>query len=277
MPGRPRPRRTISCRRLASGRALIAGAVMTLALALTGCGDPTYDRSSPEAAIDAALKMVADGRPDLLPNMLHIAAREITYEDGVTEASAINDVREKTSDMLHRLHRISRKLRDRFPDEIREELGAVAVDIAGGGFETFFATIVTDPFRFMNVQRERIAAIDFGDGTAAILMDGEPPFGGIGLQMTRVSGEWMIEIPLDHPAFARFRPDTRHEWAVVAAMMLGFENSLKDFERDLDRGEFRDLRAAGLHVGRLMSESAVVQALIYTSMKQQSNRESRSR
>lgn len=248
--------------------------VVCVVCGLTGCSDPTYDRSTPDAAINAAMTMVEDGRPDLLPSLLYLPARDLTYEDGVTEESAIEDVREKTRDLLEQMHRISEKIRARFPDEIRQELGAVAIDISGSNFETFFAEFMADPFRFMDVQRDRVSTIDLGDGTAAILVDGQPPFGGIGLQMREVDGEWMIEVPIDHPAVGRYRPNTRHEWAVIASMMLGFENSLIDFERDLDAGEFRDLRSASLHVGRLMAESAVVQAVIYSSMKRNAERAS---
>lgn len=256
----------VSRRRSWSGAAVLS-VVVCVMCGLAGCSDPTYDQSTPDAAINAAMTMVEDGRPDLLPTLLYLPAREITYDDGVTEASAIDDVRAKLRDLLAQMHRISEKVRERYPDDIRQELGAVAIDISGSNFEQFFAEFMADPFRFMKVQRSRVTTIDLGDGTAAILVDGQPPFGGIGLQMREVDGEWMIEVPIDHPAIGQYRPNTRHEWAVIASMMLGFENSLHDFEAALDDGEFRDLRAASLHVGRLMAESAAIQAIIYASMK----------
>lgn len=268
MPAAGSPERVerIKRRRSWSGAAVLF-VVVCVQCGLTGCSDPTYDQSTPDAAINAAMTMVEDGRPDLLPSLLYLPARDISYEDGVTEASAIEDVRGKLRDLLAQMHRISQKVRERYPDEIRQELGAVAIDISGSNFEQFFAEFMADPFRFMKVQRERVTTIDLGDGTAAILVDGQPPFGGIGLQMREVDGEWMIEVPIDHPAIGRYRPNTRHEWAVIASMMLGFENSLHDFEAALDDGEFRDLRSASLHVGRLMAESAAIQAIIYSSMK----------
>lgn len=268
MPAAGSPERVerIKRRRSWSGAAVLF-VVVCVKCGLTGCSDPTYDQSTPDAAINAAMTMVEDGRPDLLPSLLYLPARDISYEDGVTEASAIEDVRGKLRDLLAQMHRISQKVRERYPDEIRQELGAVAIDISGSNFEQFFAEFMADPFRFMKVQRERVTTIDLGDGTAAILVDGQPPFGGIGLQMREVDGEWMIEVPIDHPAIGRYRPNTRHEWAVIASMMLGFENSLHDFEAALDDGEFRDLRSASLHVGRLMAESAAIQAIIYSRMK----------
>jgi hypothetical protein len=54
---------------------------------------------------------------------------------------------------------------------------------------------------------------------------------------------------------------------VVAAMMLGIENSLKDFERELDGNSFRSLRQASERVGRILAESVAVQSIIYAGMK----------
>ena len=70
-------------------------------LGLAGCGQtPQYDTSSPQATLDAMRRMVADGHPELLGSVIHIQARDITFDDGVTEASAIQDVIHKASAML---------------------------------------------------------------------------------------------------------------------------------------------------------------------------------
>ena len=50
-------------------------------------------------------------------------------------------------------------------------------------------------------------------------------------------------------------------------MMLGIENSLSDFEREIDRGEFRSLSHASERAGRLLGESVIVQSIIYGMMK----------
>jgi len=50
-------------------------------------------------------------------------------------------------------------------------------------------------------------------------------------------------------------------------MMLAVENSLADFEREIDEDGFRDLDHAGERAGRLLGESVVVQSIIYASMK----------
>ena len=64
-----------------------------------------------------------------------------------------------------------------------------------------------------------------------------------------------------------FWPQTREEWAVLASMMLAVENSLIDFERELDSGKFKTLQQATERIGRLLGESVVVQSVIYFSMK----------
>jgi hypothetical protein len=49
--------------------------------------------------------------------------------------------------------------------------------------------------------------------------------------------------------------------------MLGIENSLEDFERELDGNSFRSLQQASERVGRILAESVAVQSIIYAGMK----------
>jgi hypothetical protein len=62
-------------------------------------------------------------------------------------------------------------------------------------------------------------------------------------------------------------PDTRHEWSVLASMMLAVEHALEDFERDLNTGKITSLSMASSRVGRLVGESVAVQSIIYAAMK----------
>src|SRR5262245_52707312 len=62
---------------------------------ICGCSKPEYDTSTPDAALDSMYRMIADGRPELLGTLVYIPARDITFDDGVTEASAILNVTEK--------------------------------------------------------------------------------------------------------------------------------------------------------------------------------------
>jgi hypothetical protein len=89
----------------ASIRLAVAAALVAVAAA-GGCRKPRYDTSSPSAAIDAMTRMVKDGRPELLPTMLFVEARDVTFPDGVTEASAIEDVKGKAGEMLAQLWRV---------------------------------------------------------------------------------------------------------------------------------------------------------------------------
>jgi hypothetical protein len=275
-------------------RRLQSLAVLWLAalIALEGCSKPQYDTSTPQSTLEGMYRMIADGHPEMLATVLHIEPRDITYEDGVTEASAIEDVIEKSGQMLGRLYRVARKLQDRFPQDVRRELsedarltggeGAAGEQhIAGGGgggnedrprkrasgwanLGRFFA----DPFGLMDQHRQRVTVQDMGDGTAAILIDSQPAF-GIGLQMKYTDGSgWKIDVPID--LLQDYRPNTRQEWAVVANIMLSLERSLQAFEDELDRGDFRNLAHAGNRAGRLLGERVLVQALIYQEMKQKS-------
>ncbi len=253
------------------GRVLLLALVTVAALA--GCSDPRYDTSTPEKTLDAMTLMIADGRPDLLPSLLEVKARDIRFDDGVTEASAIGDVKGKLGDMLGRLWRVSQKLKSRWPDQVAKEIevakSAIASRAAGTPISRdigdILSRIMADPFVYLTSLRDRLHAVDMTDGTASLEWDGEPWQGPVLLIET--DDGWRISIPEAYVQGNDVWPQTRQEWAVVAAMMLGIENSLKDFERELDSGKFRDLRQASERVGRLIGESVVAQAIIYATMK----------
>lgn len=257
--------------RFARGRASIRIVLpMTLAFAslLSACSRKNvgeYDTSSPEAALEAVRLMVVEGRADLLPQMIELEARDVTFDDGVTEASAINDVKQKAGEMLARLWRVSLKIRDRWPKQVDRELRRAA---EGADIEDTVARILVDPFAALDAQRGRLAVEDLGDGTAAMLWDGEPVLEGL-LQMKETPAGWRVEMQVEALRANRYWPDTRHEWAVVASMMLAVENSLEHFERELDEGKFKDLAAASSRVGRLVGESVVAQSIIYAMMKRE--------
>ncbi len=248
------------------------GALASVALVAAGCGSDRPDTSTPTKALDAIVQMVTDGHPEGLPSMIEIKAREVTFDDGVTEASAIGDVKEKTGEMLAQLWRVSKKIKARFPKELAEE-GSKAADAGlekalefGFDYRSLAKQVLGDPFAFVVEQRSRVTAEDLGDGTAAILLDDEPVFGGM-LSMVETPDGWRINVPVEAIRSNKYWPDTRHEWAVVASMMLGIENSLNDFEDEIDSGKIRSLREAGERVGRLVGESVVVQSVIYAMMK----------
>ena len=235
-------------------------------LVLGGCADPTYDTSTPQATLDSMQSMLEEERPELLPELLYVEPRDITFEDGVTEASAIEDVRAKLSDMLAQLWRVARKLQSEFPEEVSEDGLPEAVGFGRDGFGDWFGAILTDPFGVLQEQRDRLVAEDMYDGTAALLVDDEPAFGGF-VSMIETDDGWRIALPVQYAQSSEYWPQTRYEWSVIASMLLGIENSLSDFERELNRGGFRSLSHASERAGRLLGESVVVQSVIYGMMK----------
>jgi len=252
-------------------RPTLAALCAAAALLGGGCADPEYDLSTPERSLDAARKMVEEGRADLLPRLVEIKARDITFADGVTEASAIGDVKGKLGDMLGRLWRVSTKLNRRFEGEVAKEVALAAEKARGkapAGFDIGerLTGFMIDPFAFLADGRGRLSAEDLSDGTAALLWDDEPLFGGA-LSMVETGEGWKVTFPAELVQGSEFWPQTRQEWAVVAAMMLAVENGLKDFERELDGGSFRSLRQASERVGRILAESVVVQSVIFAGMK----------
>jgi hypothetical protein len=230
-----------------------------------GCSDPEFDTSTPQNAMAAMREMIEGDRADLLPTMIHVQPREITFDDGVTEESAIGNVREKMGDMLGQLWRVTKKLRDRYPTEVQKELSKAASN--AGSFSEFFQRILTNPFAMLDEQSGLLAVEDLGDGTAAVTYNGEPAFGGA-LTMIETNQGWRFNVPTDLVQSSEFWPQTRHEWSVMAYMMLGIENSLSDFERELDSGKYPSLAQASERAGRLIGESVAAQSIIYYYMKQ---------
>ena len=107
---------------------------------------------------------------------------------------------------------------------------------------------------------------DLGDGTAALNYNGNPIAGGF-VALVETGDGWRVTVPIELVQSNEYWPQTRHEWAVIASLMLAMENSLDMFEDELDTGKFKTLDQASERVGRLLGESVIVQSVIYASMK----------
>ncbi len=211
--------------------------------------------------------MVQDGHPELLLDLFWLEPRPITFADGVTEASAIEDVRAKAKSMVKQLFRVSKKLKQRYPAEVQAELASAASGATRNGFGDVFSRVMTDPFGWVDTNRDRLVVEDMSDGTASVEIDGKPVLGGM-ISMAETKDGWKLTIPASLVQNTEYFPDTREEWAVVAYMMLAIENAMTDFENELDSGKFRKLSDASERVGRLIAEGAGAQAIIYAMMQQ---------
>ena len=238
-------------------------------LLLVGCGGADYDTSTPESVLVVAKEMVENGEADRLPELIDITPRDIAFEDGVTEASAIEEVKGKLSELLGRLWVVGEELQRQFPEEtvdsLDEAVGMVN-DATEGDWTDVIGGFLADPFRFLEVQEDRVEILDLGDGTAAVLWDDEPAFGGF-VAMLETDDGWKVGIPIELVQDSEYWPQTRYEWSVVASMLLGIENSLEDFEREVRGGRFKSLSRAAERAGRIVGESVVVQGVIYAMMK----------
>ena len=96
--------------------------------------------------------------------------------------------------------------------------------------------------------------------------NGDPIAGGF-VALIETGDGWRVTVPIELVQSNEYWPQTRHEWAVVASLMLAMENSLPMFEDELDTGKFKTLDQASERVGRLLGESVIVQSVIYASMK----------
>ena len=239
-------------------------AILALAL-LSACSKPAYDTATPEATLDSAVAMVRDGRIDQLPDLIDIPARDVTFDDGVTEASAIAEVKVKAGAMLAQVLRTADALRARFPAAAARELKNATKKSAKGVRDQVVAAL-TDPAGWLEAQRPRLTVTDLGDGTAALSFDGQPVLAGV-LTLATTQDGWRFRVPVELLRDSPYWPDTRHEWSVIASMMLAVEHAIEDFQRDLDAGKITSLDMASSRVGRLVGESVVVQSAIYAMMK----------
>jgi hypothetical protein len=247
-------------------RTALLGLGLPVAAMVGGCADPTYDTSTPEALLDSMQQAVKDGRYQDLPGFIEIAARDIEFADGVTEESAIGDVKKKLSDMLGQLGRVSTKLKPLVEKDTQRAKKEVNRFSDRFGFGPIVENIITDPFKVLDESRDKLAAEDLGDGTAALSYDGNPIAGGF-VALVETGGGWRVTVPIELVQSNEYWPQTRHEWAVIASLMLAMENSLDMFEDELDTGKFKSLDQASERVGRLLGESVIVQSVIYASMK----------
>lgn len=256
-------------RRNPSGRrssAFLVAICAALGLALAGCSRPKYDTSTPEALLNSMQAAVKDGRLEDLPQFIEISARDIRFADGVTEASAIADVKKKLSDMLGQLGRVSRKLKPLAEKDRKKTKTEIDRLSDRFGFGPIVENIMTDPFKVLDESRDKLSAEDLGDGTAALTFDGKPIAGGF-VALVETGSGWRATVPIELVQSNEYWPQTRHEWAVIASLMLAMENSLAMFESELDSGKFKTLDQASERVGRLLGESVIVQSVIYASMK----------
>ena len=84
--------------------------------------------------------------------------------------------------------------------------------------------ILANPFLFIDVYRDRVEVLDLGDGTAAVLYEDEPVFGGF-LAMTETEDGWKFAVPIELVQTSEYWPQTRWEWSVVASMLLSIESA----------------------------------------------------
>jgi hypothetical protein len=243
-----------------------AAILLCLLLGVAACKKPSFDTSTPDAMLDAATRMATTNHAELLPTLIEIPARDVVFADGVTEASAIAEVKAKTGDMLARLLRVAADLRRRFPSQVEKEVAAILGKGAKASSRDLAMVVIADPAAWLTAQRSRLAATDLGDGTASLSYDGDPIFAGA-LTLVQTPDGWRVRVPVELVRTSKYWPSTREEWSVLASLMLSVENALKDFERDLGRGEIKSLDAASARVGRMVGESVVAQSIIYAMMK----------
>ncbi len=222
------------------GLAVAAVAILSGAALLVFSPDrprPVYPASTPEDVLDAAVAMIEDGRPELLPTLIDAPSPEFR--------SVLN----RLGELLAGLRDLAQALEAKFPEQVAALRSAPppAALSAGGAPELDEGALVrlmADPFSWLVDTRDRLETTPLGEDGAAILVDGAPAF-GLGVTMRRnESGQWRIVPPLGLPMLSRFMPQNRDEWSIVASMVTVVDNALRDLARDVRRGRCDSLDQA---------------------------------
>ncbi|VAX40431.1 hypothetical protein MNBD_PLANCTO03-1078 [hydrothermal vent metagenome] len=236
-------------------------------------GPPTlkqYDRSTPDALLEAARDMVVNGDAERLHELLY------------TDSDEMEALYARLGWVLGHLQDLAVAINDRFPEEVaaaREKAEAEAragrgmslfeqfgmgarrarrgSSSAGEGsrFNALVQTIATDPYAWLTAAEGRLRYVEIDDERVAVLWDDKPVFPPFGLVMRQDQGQWSVVLPLHNiPWLSSYMPQTPEEYSIWGSLLQMVDNVLVDLEADVGEGRLHSLDA----LARATGEKAVV-------------------
>jgi len=233
--------------------------------------DVAVDRSSPDALVQTAFDLVEQERVEALPRLIH------------AESPAMRDALDQVGLALGEALRLSKTLRERFPEETAEmadrSMSGLFGMMRGGDRRAARAprertgdgrrgprgrrpgrggagpmdgdvvsTLLADPLGWLEDAEGRVSTIPNGDDMAAVMVDGRPAF-GLGLALRRDQGEWGVVVPTGMPMLSRFMPRNEDEWAILGGMAGSLAKGMRDARDEIEDGAGTDLESASRLVG----------------------------
>ncbi len=255
---------------------------LVAALVLPGCRrqPKQYDQSSPEAVIESLEEMVTDGN--------HQRLHELFYAEDDDMRMALR----RFGRMAGRLAELAQALNVAFPEEVAD-LREDAEEAAANGqatsiiarlsqgamrqrrntnanpedsFNAAFRYLLTDPYSSFEQATDRLSAMEIGEGYAGLMWDGKPLLPPFGIKMREdVDGKWYIELPLDLPFVAQYRPRNDEQWLIAGYLMKAWENAAVDLKTKVEAGDFRNLDEVAQEAGAMVLPPTMMIGLAYAS------------
>ena len=227
-----------------------------------------YDRSTPDAVLEAARQMVLNNEAERLGELLYVDVPEM---EGVYN---------RLGSVLGHLQDLAVAINDRFPEEVEAmRVKAEAEAKAGRGvgllqqlgstvssgrsrrgppagadedrWNGVLQSIATDPYSWLTEAEGRLSYAWIDDERVAVLWDEKPVFPPFGLVMQQDRGQWTVVLPLKSiPMASRFLPQTPDEYAIWGAVFQAIDNVVIDLERDVREGRLTSLSSLSRATGQ---------------------------
>ncbi len=249
-----------------------------------------YDRSTPDAVLEAARLMVINNEAERLTELLYVDEPEM---EGVYA---------RFGSVLGHLQELAIAINEKFPEEV-EAMRAKAVEEAKAGrgvglFQELTAnvgrsrrgppagdedrwngilqTIASDPYSWLIEAEGRLSYVWIDDDRVAVLWDEKPIFPPFGLVMQQDRGQWSVVVPLKSiPMSSRFLPQTPDEYAIWGAVFQAVDNVVIDLERDVREGRLTSLRSLSKATGQKAAPVMAGCMIAYSKALQERRRRER--
>ncbi|QKK08306.1 MAG: hypothetical protein HND58_09005 [Planctomycetota bacterium] len=227
-----------------------------------------YDRSTPDAVLEAAKQMVLNNEAERLTELLYVDVPEM---EGVYQ---------RLGSVLGHLQDLAVAINERFPEEVaamrakaeeeakagrgvgllqqlgstvssgRSRRGPPAADDENR-WNGVLQTIASDPYSWLTEAEGRLSYAWIDDERVAVLWDEKPVFPPFGLVMQQDRGQWTVVLPLKSiPMASRFLPQTPDEHAIWGAVFQAVDNVVIDLERDVREGRLTSLESLSRATGQ---------------------------
>lgn len=229
-----------------------------------------YDRSTPDAVLEAASDMVVNGDAERLSELLY------------ADSTEMEELYARLGRVLGHVQDLALSINERFPEEVAEARAKAEAEArAGRGvsllqrfgpaaqgsrrgppsdddeqrWNDLLQTIATDPYAWLTDADGRLSYVEIDDERVAVLWDGKPVLPPLGLVMRESQGQWSVELPLKSiPMASRFLPQTPEEYSIWGSLIQMVDNVVIDLEADVREGRLTSLDA----LARKTGEKAVV-------------------